>query len=761
MPYTLEEEDQIIAAAAAASEMVEYESIGETVAGRPIWGVRVGSPPPPSVDSQVHVMLTGAQHGNESAGREALLQIIGLLGDGDPYWVSAFTGVQAIIVPTVNRDGVLRGERANGHGVDLNRNWWELSQPETRAVAQVLGSARPYVHVDAHESLNNIDINNHVEYRAPGNPQAYEGVVDESVTLRDRLIGNARDNGWSADVYLPGSLGGLTNLDSQMILRHSVSILIETNRNDGYAFEDRSTIQYESFQEVMEYVNDTVGGLPELRSAAETHVTLVGAAADEPFDIRSTVINPPPIAYQLVGDIPEFHLDVFNIDIGDNGVILMGQSSQPVIPFLFDTESNVQVGNGIRLFSLVDPDPGNTPEQFDDVIRGSHCFLLEARVITSYTTSDNPAGVDVPVISGDVTFDANNDVFGSLSLTTDGSNECNGCSEFPTRPDDLYSVYGHEIFLRRGVDLGEAGVLWSPLGYYRIETVEQAGHSNSVLTITGRDRMAGIIESRPLVPIEYEPGTRIGEIVNDLVRDVYPQATIIFGDPELPQQAIRRTVIAEDSRHDVLVEIAESNGQIIYWDGAGALRIEPPPDEDTPRVYLNTGSNGVLVDSSRRVTREGVYNAVVATGESTDTDLAPVLSIVYDAGENSPTRWGGPFGQVPRFYSSPLISTSGQARSAAESLLRNNLGAPYSVDFGTVPNPGLRPWDTVRIRQKDGNRELHTITSLNIPLTATGVMTGNTREKTPVNLHANSSLVPPRTSNDNGEIEVTDNGGEA
>src|SRR5690606_39371279 len=56
-----------------------------------------------------------------------------------------------------------------------------------------------------------------------------------------------------------------------------------------------------------------------------------------------------------------------------------------------------------------------------------------------------------------------------------------------------------------------------------------------------------------------------------------------------------------------------------------------------------------------------------------------------------------PFGQVPRFYASPLITDVAQAKSAAASLLKRSLGLPYSVSFGTIVNPALEPLDPIRI----------------------------------------------------------------
>jgi len=64
-------------------------------------------------------------------------------------------------------------------------------------------------------------------------------------------------------------------------------------------------------------------------------------------------------------------------------------------------------------------------------------------------------------------------------------------------------------------------------------------------------------------------------------------------------------------------------------------------------------------------------------------------------------------------------------------MLRGNLGLPYSVDFTSVPNPALMPYDPVRVRYP-GRSEVHVIERLTIPLTAEQPMPAATREQTTI-----------------------------
>jgi predicted deacylase len=68
---------------------------------------------------------------------------------------------QFLIVPQLNPDGVARGHwRANLGGADLNRDWGQFKQPETRAVGDWLGrlpaAVKPVLMLDFHSTNRNL-----------------------------------------------------------------------------------------------------------------------------------------------------------------------------------------------------------------------------------------------------------------------------------------------------------------------------------------------------------------------------------------------------------------------------------------------------------------------------------------------------------------------------------------------------------------------------------------------------------------------------
>lgn len=368
-------------------------------------------------------------------------------------------------------------------------------------------------------------------------------------------------------------------------------------------------------------------------------------------------------------------------------------------------------------------------DAFLRALRGSHRMRSRARVCTSFQTGTNPTGTGLTVLDGDVALDADAAVRSTLDLTV-------GEISWPSTAGDLLAPYGNEIFVERGVDLGAGTVEWVSLGYFRIDTPEQDRVPDGPIRVAGQDRMAAIKEARLLAPQQFTSGTTYGTVVSTLVTDVYPSATISWDDSTYAS-TLGRAMVCDDDRFGFLDDLITAVGKVWYWDYRGYLVIKTPPSPSSASVWsINHGHDGVLVSMSRQLTRVGAYNAVVATGVGADTS-APVRAVAIDDNPNSPTYWYGSFGQVPRFYSSPFITTDAQALSAAQSLLRKAIGLPYNVDFGVVANPALEPLDPVEINYAYGTRrETHVLQRLTVPLSASTAMTASTREQTTILLGA-------------------------
>lgn len=366
---------------------------------------------------------------------------------------------------------------------------------------------------------------------------------------------------------------------------------------------------------------------------------------------------------------------------------------------------------------------------FQAAVTGSHQMKARARVVAPGQTGTDPDGTEIPIISGDVKLDATADIRGTLDLTTDGT------GWDPRVGRHLLQPYGNEVFVERGVNLG-GHVEWVSQGYFRLYDVEQDDAPNGPLQLTGRDRMSAIVDAELVAPVQFAKTRTASDVITELVTDVLPNAVIDFLATD---RQIGRAQTAERDRYALIKDIADSLSAVVYWDHRGHLVVAPAPSpDDDPVLTVPSGPGGVLVSASRALSRDGVYNAVVATGEGADADNPP-QGIAYDNNPNSPTYWGGPFGKVPEFYSSPLLTDASQAKSAARSLLLKAIGLPYAVTFTAVPHPGLEPNDVVRV-QYPGGYDNHVVDSLTIPLTADAAMQATTRRQEAIVVGVNDAI---------------------
>lgn len=351
--------------------------------------------------------------------------------------------------------------------------------------------------------------------------------------------------------------------------------------------------------------------------------------------------------------------------------------------------------------------------EFLRAVTSSHRMTARARLVEPGLTGTDPAGTETPILGGDVQLSASGDVRSTFDLETLG--------EWPEDETSPYAPYGREVFLERGIEYGNGITEWVSLGYHRIETLEGAIPAGT-LRLSGSDRMAGIIEARLPAPRQFAAATTCGAVVSELVTEVYP-AAVIEWDDATDAEPIGRGAVADRERFEFLADVVASRGKVWFWDHRGVLVIRDAPAAAVPVSSANTGPGGVVVELARQLSRRGAYNAVVVTGEAPDT-AAPVRAIATDDDPASPTYYAGPFGPVPKFYSSSLITTQAQADKAAAEMLARELGVPYSLDFSAVPNPALEPLDPLDV---DG--ATHVLTDITIGLTSADPLVAATREK--------------------------------
>jgi hypothetical protein len=205
-----------------------------------------------------------------------------------------------------------------------------------------------------------------------------------------------------------------------------------------------------------------------------------------------------------------------------------------------------------------------------------------------------------------------------------------------------------------------------------------------------------------------------------------PQANI-----ELPiSDAVSPALIWEeqDDKLQRANDLVLADGKILYADPMGTIRAAdaPLPAQDFVVWTFTPGRFNIAQTPERDIDATDAENVVVATGE-TNGDVPPVKGIVKDTNPASFT-YIGKTAEVPRFYSSPLLTTQLQCVKAAQTILMKELGIADSIVVPSIPIPALEWGDVIQVvDSKIQADDLLLVDSFDIPLRASGTTTINCR----------------------------------
>ncbi|MEP7115112.1 MAG: DUF5047 domain-containing protein [Ilumatobacteraceae bacterium] len=288
----------------------------------------------------------------------------------------------------------------------------------------------------------------------------------------------------------------------------------------------------------------------------------------------------------------------------------------------------------------------------------------------------------------------------------------------------VLSPFGYEIAIRRGIVYTDGTTEMMPLGVFPIQSSTADGLT-LVTQISALDRSQLVKDARLEDAYQIVAGVNYATAIQNLIGAgvdglTYQFAPVPFATPLL-------TFPAQADRWDAAQGMAKSCGFELFFDGTGTLVLRPEPTFTAPVWTVAEGPDGVLVAASLAQDRGPAYNRVIATGENSSIGTIP-RGVWTDAAAASPSRYSSGFGRKPRFYSSPFITTDGQAQSAANAIGASVAGVARSLSFSAIPNPALETGDPILVRRTAlGIDEVHLIDSLTFDLTATGAMTARSR----------------------------------
>jgi hypothetical protein len=129
----------------AAPDLFQLERIGESVEGRSIHHIRVGTGPS-------GVLLWSQMHGDEPSATSALFDLLEYLRRHreDAVVGRILSQLTLHIVPMLNPDGAERFERRNAQSIDINRDALRLATPEGRLLKALRDRLNPRVGFNLH-----------------------------------------------------------------------------------------------------------------------------------------------------------------------------------------------------------------------------------------------------------------------------------------------------------------------------------------------------------------------------------------------------------------------------------------------------------------------------------------------------------------------------------------------------------------------------------------------------------------------------------
>lgn len=125
--------------------LFQMDKAGESVEGRAIYHVRVGTGP-------FGVLMWSQMHGDEPTATSALLDLFEYLRRhrSDPAVRQILASLTLHVIPMLNPDGAERFERRNAQSIDINRDALRLQTPEGRILKEIRDQFRPAIAFNLH-----------------------------------------------------------------------------------------------------------------------------------------------------------------------------------------------------------------------------------------------------------------------------------------------------------------------------------------------------------------------------------------------------------------------------------------------------------------------------------------------------------------------------------------------------------------------------------------------------------------------------------
>ena len=332
--------------------------------------------------------------------------------------------------------------------------------------------------------------------------------------------------------------------------------------------------------------------------------------------------------------------------------------------------------------------------------------LLWEPLVSSWLGGDWLA--DVPVVAGSVTWSTRREVPGSLELTV--PRIADGRDWLPVSAADPLAHYGQTLHASVRVTLPVSRrIVVVRVGTFRVTSWQDEG---GTVRVVGQSMMQLVENAQLKSPTS--PRTS-GTLASEL-RRLVPATLGVVVDSGLTDRTCPRMTWGE-SRMDAIREIATAWPARLRETVYGDVTVLPPlAASPSPVAWLHDGEAGTVVSAYTSGSEDGLYNVVVARGTETDDAGAPLVQHVASQ-ESGPLRVSGPFGEKPKFFSSPLLTSTAAAASAARTMLADAIRQERTIPVVCATDPRIELDDAVEVRTHDGQRHWGYVSGYTLPLT--------------------------------------------
>ena len=347
--------------------------------------------------------------------------------------------------------------------------------------------------------------------------------------------------------------------------------------------------------------------------------------------------------------------------------------------------------------------------------------------------SDQAAVVSVSVILDD-------SLLGDLRING-GSVACDGTRGGALRslsltvtPDEAafgwLATAGAEIVVARGLVVAGAAEL-VPLGVFVLDAdLEEA--ADGTITVSAADRSQRISRARWTDPYTVPAGSNVGTALADLLRTCWPDCPVGTTLSVIDKTTGAKVAYLDGSDSDPWKDarsLAASAGYDLYFDPEGDVQVRETPDPESDPVCATyyAGDAAIVLGKTRSARLTRLYNGVIVTAEGSGVGV-PKRGEAWDDDPNSPTYRDGPMGQVPLFYSSPLLASQDDVDTAAETMLARVKRPIEQTSFELVPNPAHEAFDVVELVDAGGTARRYMLDVVTVPLDSSSTMSATARE---------------------------------